>query len=95
MLAYDAISLLSLALSLALSLFFLYVQALPADLHEWTSPAQLHAALEQFDVVGVTERIPELIAAVSMQLQCPGNEWVRLPCLLLVWTGYCMHCVSD
>jgi hypothetical protein len=38
-----------------------YSAALPADLQQHATPLQLRAALEQFDVVGVTERIPELV----------------------------------
>tara|TARA_B100000795_G_scaffold11208_3_gene7838 strand:- start:10267 stop:10806 length:540 start_codon:yes stop_codon:yes gene_type:complete len=36
---------------------------------------ELHKALEQFDVVGVTERIPELIAMLALSVNCDGRTW--------------------
>ena len=52
-----------------------YRTALPLMLHEEASSEELQEALERFEVIGVTERMPELVAMLALSLNCDGASW--------------------
>ena len=52
-----------------------YGTALPLKMHNGASAEELQEAVGRFEVVGVTERIPELVAMIALSLNCDGASW--------------------